>query len=117
MLFRSVDGAWYLEITPTYHFTWDGYRESWYYEDNLKGIKRLERNLAVLGQLLMWGDYLSRPDDLVTAPYPYLQFGALPTISIDWGIADQDWLGREEDASTRAATTETGDQRLLEETS
>jgi hypothetical protein len=31
--FRQYDGAWFLEITPTYHFTRDGYTLDPYYKD------------------------------------------------------------------------------------
>ncbi len=94
--FKRIDGVWYLEITPTYYFSWDGRRLSRYYEDAIKGIKRLERNPAVLGQLLMWAEYLSAPVDMFTQPYPFLAFGNLLTFELDVGIKDQLWLKQEE---------------------
>lgn len=61
--FYCFDNKWYLEISPTYHFTWDGYKPSLFREDQLTGIKQLERNSAVLGQVVMWGEYLKdKPD-------------------------------------------------------
>ena len=62
--FLQLDGQWYLEITPTYHFTSDGYTENKFRAERLQGIKRLDRNPAVLGQLRSVADYLSRPRDL-----------------------------------------------------
>ena len=94
--FRRYDGAWFLEITPTYHFTWDGYHEDRYYKDRLKGIKQLERNSAVLGQLLMWADYLCQQDSLFSAQPSLLQFGSLRTLDIDAGVFDEVWRGQEE---------------------
>jgi hypothetical protein len=112
--FQRIEGAWFLEINPTYHFTWDGRSESQYYEENLKGIKRLERNPALLGQLLMWADTLSRLDDLDVPPYPYLRFGALSTVHLDWGIDDRQWLGHEEDTNTRAVPSDIADLPLFQ---
>lgn len=94
--FKRIDGAWYLEITPTYYFSWDGRRLSRYHEDAIKGIKRLERNPAVLGQLLMWAEYLSAPADMFTTPYPFLTFGNLFTLDFNVGIDDKLWLKHEE---------------------
>jgi hypothetical protein len=91
------DNVWYLEITPTYHFTRDGYRPYRYSEDRLSGIKKLERNLNVLGQLLMWAWYLTKPQDMFSANYPFLQFGDLLEFEIHIGIDDNTWLGHEEE--------------------
>jgi len=49
-----LDEAWYLQITPTYFFTSNGYHLSKFSEDNLKGIKKLEKNNAVLRNVLTW---------------------------------------------------------------
>jgi uncharacterized protein DUF4365 len=62
--FRRLDTDWYLEVTPTYRFTREGRLRDRYGEDRLKGIKRLERHRAVLGQLLTWIDVLTKPGDL-----------------------------------------------------
>lgn len=94
--FKRIDGIWYLEITPTYYFSWDGRRISRYHEDAIKGIKRLERNPAVLGQLLMWAEYLNAPADMFTRPYPFLSFGDLLSFDLDAGINDAIWLKQEE---------------------
>lgn len=95
--FLRVAGQWYLEITPTYHFTVDGHTEDRYREERLKGIKRLERNPAVLGQLMMWAAVLARPiGDLFGHEYPYLAFGGLETVEANMGIPDDVWYGAEE---------------------
>jgi hypothetical protein len=95
--FRQYDGAWFLEITPTYHFTYDGYHLDSYYKDRLKGIKLLERNSAVLGQLLMWASYLGQPPSLFNERPQLLQFGSLRTLELGAGIVDEAWRGHEED--------------------
>lgn len=52
--FVSHEGTWFLEIEPTYRFTFDGKRGDRYGAERLTGIKRLERNPSVLGQIHMW---------------------------------------------------------------
>jgi nucleoside phosphorylase len=59
--FRFLGGQWYLEITPTYRFTYNGKDLDRYHETLLSGIKRLERNRAVLSQLLIWQAVLRAP--------------------------------------------------------
>ena len=59
--FRLLGGNWYLEVTPTYRFTFDGKRLSGYHESLPSGIKRLERNRSVLSQLLLWQAVLRAP--------------------------------------------------------
>src|ERR1051326_5063612 len=93
--FQICDGNWFLEITPTYYFTWDGYKPDRFYEERLKGIKRLESNAAVFGQLIMWAEYLSRKN-FITSPYSLLEFDSLETFKIDSGIEDKAWLPNEE---------------------
>lgn len=93
--FQLFDGQWYLEVTPTYYFTRDGLHLSRFYEEPLKGIKRLEHNNAVRGQLIMWIELLTRPADLHMPDYPYLAFGQAETCSIPVGLNDADWLERE----------------------
>lgn len=93
--FLKIDGSWFLEITPTYHFTHEGRRPHKYREDLLKRIKEIERNPAVLGQVVMWADYLRGKPDLFAKPYPFLTFGSLMCFDIDTGLDDNLWLHRE----------------------
>jgi len=93
--FYRFGGRWYLEVTPTYYFTINGIRRAKYYEDALKGIKRLERNLAVRGQVVMWAELLTRPGDMYRPDYPYLGFGEPLSFDLDVGLDDEAWLERE----------------------
>src|SRR5437867_2228008 len=52
--FLHAEAKWYLEITPTYYYTSDGKKCHPFYETYLSGMKRLERNSAVLAQLLLF---------------------------------------------------------------
>jgi hypothetical protein len=93
--FRLFGDEWSLEITPTYHFTLDGLTPDFYYEDKLKGIKRLEGNRAVLSpvELLSWK--LSGGNPLF-GDYPLLSFGRLREFMLDFGLSDDLW-GSEKD--------------------
>lgn len=95
--FRRFDGAWHLEITPTYHYTHNGRDEYRYYEDKLSDIKRLEHNDAVMGQVVMWAEFLRREGDMFTQNYPYLSFGELQSFEVGAGIDDAAWRSREGD--------------------
>jgi hypothetical protein len=98
--FRQFGDTWYLEITPTYYFTNDGHHLHRDHEGLLSGIKRIEHNPAVLGQVVMWADYLCRRGDLFTEEYPFLGFGPLTTVDLEAGIDDGAWLQHEEGEQT-----------------
>lgn len=104
--FLRLGDEWYLEITPTYHFTSDGYRKDKFREERLQGIKRLDRNPAVLGQLRMWAVYLSRPQDLLSVNYPFLRFGQLATVDINASLPDDVWYKSEETDKSAEENTE-----------
>lgn len=114
--FVRLENKWYLEITPTYHFTSNGYDEAVFRAELVKGIKRLERNPAVIGQLLMWADYLKRPILLpgkaLVSEYPFLSFGELATVELDISLPDDVWYMGEE-GGTAEAMTETDNQPAL----
>lgn len=110
--FVLYDNQWYLEITPTYYFTRDGSYPDPYYEDRLTGIKQLEKNPAILGQVIMWADYLSKEDDLFKPEYPFLKFGELLTFDSDLGIHDKLWLPHEEEDVRKSLSSD--DPELFE---
>ena len=98
--FRRYDGHWFLEITPEYHFTSDGRQPLRFAESKRAGIKALERNGTVLGQVVMWADLLAptaAPDLFAEADYPFLAFGELERFTIDAGINEDAWLGSEDE--------------------
>jgi hypothetical protein len=101
--FQMYEENWFLEITPTYYFTWDGYKPDRFYEDRIKGIKRLESNAAVLGQVIMWAEYLSRKG-FITDSYPLLEFDRLEAFEIGNGIDEKAWLPNEEAGAKRLLT-------------
>ena len=88
--FKRFDGQWYLEVTPTYVFTWDGHRLYRFHEESLSKIKQIERNRAVLSGLLVWADYLgSESSDLFGNSI--LEFGPPHTVELPVGIDDDGW--------------------------
>jgi hypothetical protein len=106
---RDDDGAWFLEIEPTYHFTFDGKRGDSFGASRLTGIKRLERNPSVLGQLHMWRAVLSPPPTLFRKAYPHLAFGDLEKFQLSAGIDDPAWLKREDEPLPAADEVERAD--------
>lgn len=102
--FTRYDGQWYLEVTPTYLFTGpDGISPSRFAPDWTSGIKRLEKNNAVLGQLVMWEAILGAEHDLFLEPYPFIGFGKLLDFQSERGIDDGAWAMADEEGGTSAA--------------
>jgi nucleoside phosphorylase len=95
--FMRIDGKWYLEITPTYHYTWNGHRVSFNYEEQTSGIKRLEGSEAVFRQVVLWARTLQgdKIEFLGQEVYPYLRFGDLLEFPFDYGVPDKAWLNKE----------------------
>ena len=112
--FLRFGDEWYLEITPTYHFTSDGYSKHKFRAELLQGIKRLDRNRAVLGQLLMWADYLSQ-STLFSAEYPLLRFGQLATVDINASLPDGVWSKSEEKDTSEEEDTDNQLELLVNE--
>ena len=112
--FRRFGDEWFLEVTPTYLFTRDGRLPDRFEEDRLKGIKRLDRHRAVLGQLLTWIDVLTSPGrTLFENAYPHLQFARPERLPIDVGIDDGDWLDKEEPEEAARLNAEEAPTGLL----
>lgn len=65
MAIHAARRQWYCALTPTYHYTRDGYRDSLFMSEHLAGIKRLDKNPAVHGQTRMWATYLHGEDGVL----------------------------------------------------
>lgn len=107
--FIQIDDDWYCEIVPDYFFTRDGYRESRYASDQLRGIKKIERNPAVLQETKLWASIMRRKDELFDQTERILDFGDLVTFTVDQGIDDAAWKqageGMDEDGDEDVADT------------
>lgn len=83
--------TWYLEITPTYRFTSNGFWLYRFHEDLIKGIKRIEGNRAVLSAFLFWADYLNYKEELFQDKKRYFDFGLPLRFEIPNGLDDSLW--------------------------
>ena len=88
--FVRTDEGWAAQLTPTYHYTFDGHRELPWAADRLSGMKQLERNPAVSGLVRFWARYLGRPSSLGEEQRP-LVFGDLHHLDVDRGIDEAAW--------------------------
>lgn len=93
--FQRFGHEWYLQITPTYVYTVDGHRLSRFQGDLLAGIKRFDRNAAVVGQVVMWGEYLTPAAGLFRGKYPYLTLGKPEKFQVNRTINDDAWASQE----------------------
>lgn len=91
--FRRFGGKWYVEITPTYHYTSDGRTTSPYREENLAGMKRQEGHAAVANNVRFLGHYLAY-HDLYNKEYHFLRFGKFLEENAEFGIHEGDWKNR-----------------------
>lgn len=89
--FIDLDGDWYCAITPDYFFSHDGVHECKYADDHLRGIKKLDRNQAVLGETRAWVAVLRSEGDLLSDCDRILDFGDLVGVRVDKGISDASW--------------------------
>ncbi|MBV5263903.1 DUF4365 domain-containing protein [Pinisolibacter aquiterrae] len=95
--FERLADEWFVVIDPDFYFTTDGFQPHRYPEALLAGKKRLERNAAVRGQVMMWqhllvgsGKYeagLFDTDELA----PLLQFERLPVIQLSQAVPESSW--------------------------
>ncbi len=96
--FRVFGGAWYLVVDPTYHFTSDGKKTSRYAESYLTGMKKLEKNAAVDGNLRLWVDLFTAPN-LFERGRERLSFKRPVSFETELGIPESAWsaLNQEEE--------------------
>ena len=117
--FVLFEKQWYIEVTPSYHFTQDGFKLSRYFEERLSGIKLVERqNQGHLRQLRLWAEVLQQfhlraptasrvrqpglfdateplPAPITTEPYTVITFGPPLEFTVDCGVPDAAWLPSE----------------------
>lgn len=95
--FERLANEWFLIVDPTFYFTKDGFQPHRFPEALLAGKKRLERNAAVRGQVMMWQHLLvegGKPQSgLFDAdkPHPILGFETLPLIQFSQAVPESSW--------------------------
>jgi hypothetical protein len=104
--FHRFGGKWYLQVVPTYHFTSDGQRISPLSALALSGIKRLENNEAVYGQVLMWARIMQQQTSWKAKPRKIF-FGDPLKFQSSAGFDDDVWLKQQPDAGDADSDSET----------
>ena len=95
--FLKIEKQWCLAITPHYVYTTDGKVSYPYAEELLAGMKRIELQEAVLGQVVMWKYKLAMvrsPElfDQDDTRRPLISFDELLRTTCEQGLDDQSWL-------------------------
>lgn len=114
--FWRIGDQWFLSVSPTFVFTWDGFRPDKFASGRLAGKKQREFNSALMGQFAMWQHLLTgakQQDDTTTlfALEPeresILQFRPVGTLSLPRGVPDDLWRASEPETAGGA-----GQERL-----
>jgi Domain of unknown function (DUF4365) len=89
---RRLQGQWYVQVRPTYLFTWDGKQISGHSDSALATIKRIETHPAVSQALRMWAhllvERLTLESDAGQQPF---SLGPLLSASSPRSIIDRSW--------------------------
>lgn len=96
--FERIGLRWFLVVEPSYRFTRDGLKESAFADDLLSGIKRIEKNGAVLSNFAMWARVLSQAsgETLLSKANPFIRLEAVPPLFLDVGVPEALWLPDED---------------------
>jgi hypothetical protein len=102
--FWRVGDTWFLSVSPTFVFTWDGFRPDRFASGRLAGKKQREFNSALLGQFVMWRHLLTALGqksataslfDLEPERDHILQFKAVEPLALPRGVPDDVWRSSE----------------------
>lgn len=95
--FERLADEWFLIVDPTFYFTKNGFQPYRFPEALLAGKKRLERNAAIRGQVMMWQHLLVQSGKLEAGlfdmgrPEPILGFETLPLIDLSQAVPEASW--------------------------
>lgn len=96
--FELMLDQWFLIISPTYHFTTNGFVPHSYPAALLSGKKRMDNNASLRGQVIMWHRFLSGGEetsgDLFSSGESepkFLTFSAPPTVSLPTTVPEKAW--------------------------
>lgn len=115
--FERLAGQWYVIITPTYHFTTNGFAPHPHPSALLAGKKRLDKSAALRGQVIMWHRFLTQKErdaersavelfGEVRAIEPRLTFGAPPAVQLETRVPEDAWGGSKKKADSTATQEE-----------
>lgn len=103
--FERIGESWFLIVEPTYFFTHDGFMWNRRADALLSGKKRLEKNSAIWGQVLMWQYLLCHADDGETdnlfqdsssKNLNVLKFEPAPVIELPVTTPEAIWIKRDD---------------------
>lgn len=109
--FECMMDQWFLMVSPTYHFTTNGFQRHSYPQGLLSGKKRLDNNASLRGQVIMWHRHLTAREERQTGLFassdevetPTLRFEAPPEIDLPTTVPEDVWgkpkIKAEEDSS------------------
>ncbi len=96
--FECLLNEWHLIVTPTYHFTTNGFIPHSYPDALLAGKKRLDNNASLRGQVILWHRFLSlgaAPKDGLfeekATESPILGFEAPPVLTLPTSVPESAW--------------------------
>jgi hypothetical protein len=95
--FERLSNEWFLIVDPTFYFTNDGFQPHRFPEALLAGKKRLERNAAIRGRVMMWQHLLVKSGEVeaglfdTNKPEPILGFETLPLIQLSQAVPESSW--------------------------
>jgi len=102
--FWRLGGLWFLSVTPTFVFTWDGFRPDRFAAGRLAGKKQREHNPALLGQFVMWCHLLTglgaqnhdaQLFEIDDDKEHVLRFQSLDALDLPRGVPDDLWRATE----------------------
>lgn len=105
--FQRIGDEWLLSVTPTFVFTYDGFRPHYNASALVAGKKKREKNGAIRGQFVMWRHLLiksgdSDPDLLTNRTaerHPLLRFEALEPIIMPLAVPEDAWRREDPNAA------------------
>jgi hypothetical protein len=97
--YKRFNKQWYLQITPDWFFSYDGYKRSFFSEKWLSGLKRLENTQSVFNHFRFIEHYLkTRKAHFVDSAgneqdyiYPFVSFGKHVTFDNAPVLEDISW--------------------------
>jgi len=97
--FECMMDQWFLMVSPTYHFTTNGFQRHSHPHALLSGKKRMDNNASLRGQLIMWHrlltEYENRETNLFTpigdGEAPILRFEPPPEIELPTTVPEDVW--------------------------
>jgi hypothetical protein len=90
---RRLGGIWYVQIRPSYLFTWDGSQVSGHHDSALAAIKKLDRHTTMSQMLRMWQHLFSEHLTLESGTEePPISLGPLVECRAPQSIVDKTWL-------------------------